>query len=699
MAYWQFGDLLSLDSLERSRDALQGWHRAAPLASAAIYFAAYVAVAAASIPGAAVMTVGAGAVFGFWWGLLIVSFASSVGATLAFAASRYLLKDAVTRRFGARLREVQAAFEREGAAYLFFLRLVPVVPFFIVNLLMGLTRMRASAFYAVSQAGMLAGTAVYVNAGTQLANLEGLSGIVSPALMASFALLGAFPLAARRFMWRWQRRRPYARWRRPASFDRNLIVIGGGAAGLVAAYSAAAAHAGVTLVEAHRLGGDCLNTGCVPSKALIRAAAAAHEMRHAHRYGIASVEPVVSFHEVMARVRAVIAAIEPHDSAQRYTALGVDVVAGHARIVDPWTVEIEAPGVAPRRLSARGIVIAAGGRPFVPPIPGLDEVGYLTSDTLWDALADMQTPPASMVILGGGPIGCELAQAFARLGVRVTVVESAVRLLGREDDEVSAAARDALQADGVTVMTGCRALRCERDATGKALVIAIAGRQLRIGFDALVCAAGRVARLDGYGLEALGIDTGRVLPTNEYLETLYPNILAAGDVAGPYQFTHAAGHQAWYAAVNALFGDLMRFRADRAPMPAATFIDPEIARVGLNEREARERGIEFEVTRLDLGDLDRAIIDGTEGFVKVLTAPARDRILGATIVGAHAGELIAPFVLAMTHGLGLRHILGTVHAYPTMMEAARATGGEWRRAHLPAWLAPVLRRFHDWRRG
>jgi pyruvate/2-oxoglutarate dehydrogenase complex dihydrolipoamide dehydrogenase (E3) component len=498
----------------------------------------------------------------------------------------------------------------------------------------------------------------------------------------------------------WRRRRVYARWSRPARFDRNMVVIGAGAAGLVTAYIAAAVKARVTLVETHRMGGDCLNYGCVPSKALIRSSRLAQQMRHADRLGLEPAIPRVDFRRVMQRVREVIRAIEPHDSIARYRALGVDVRQGHARIVDPWTVEIREADGATARLSARSIVIATGARPFVPPLPGIEAAGCLTSDTLWDALATLDAPPARVAMLGGGPIGVELAQALGRLGSAVTLVEMMPRLLLREDEDVSAAVAAALAADGVEVLTAHTALGCEREGEAKFLRVRHEGQERRIGFDLLVCAVGRSARLEGYGLKELGIETSRVIHTNEYLETLYPNIYAAGDVAGPWQLTHAGSHQAWYAAVNALFGDFRRFAVDTRIMPWVTFCDPEVARVGLNEQEARERGIAFEVTRYGLDDLDRAIADGAaHGFVKVLTVPGKDRILGVTIVGEHAGELLAEFVLAMKWGLGLNKLLSTIHSYPTWAEANKYVAGAWKRAHAPTRLLAWVERFHAWRRG
>ncbi len=696
------GRFLSFEALKASQASFAQLHADQPFTVAAVYFVLYVLATALSIPGAVIITLAGGAIFGLWQGLLIVSFASTIGATLAFLASRFVLRDWVEDKFGSRLADINRGVDKEGAFYLFTLRLIPVVPFFLINLLMGLTRMKALTFYWVSQLGMLAGTAVYVNAGTQLAQLDSLQGILSPALLGSFVLLGVFPLIARRIVAAIQKRKVYARWadQRPKTFDRNLIVIGGGAGGLVSAYIAAAVKAKVTLIEAHKMGGDCLNYGCVPSKALIKSAKLAHQMRHASNYGLTDATPSFSFKAVMQRVHDVIAAIEPHDSVERYTGLGVEVLQGYGKLINPWTVEIALNGGGTQRLTARAIVIAAGARPFVPPLPGLDEVGYVTSDTLWDEFAKLDSAPKRLVVLGGGPIGSELAQSFARLGSHVTQVEMGARIMVREDAEVSELAKASLQADGVDVLTSHKALRCELVNGEKTLFVEHNGAEKRIVFDQLLCAVGRVARLQGYGLEDLGIPTHRTVETNEYLQTIYPNIYAAGDVAGPFQFTHTAAHQAWYAAVNALFGEWKLFKADYSVIPWATFIDPEVARVGLNEQEAKEKNIPYEVTKYGIDDLDRAIADSeAHGFVKVLTVPGKDTILGVTIVGTHAGDLLAEFVLAMKHGLGLNKILGTIHTYPTLAESNKYVAGEWKRAHAPQGLLAWVKKYHDYKRG
>jgi pyruvate/2-oxoglutarate dehydrogenase complex dihydrolipoamide dehydrogenase (E3) component/uncharacterized membrane protein YdjX (TVP38/TMEM64 family) len=703
-AYFAFdlGRFFSLDYIKGSQAKFAELYAAQPALVIAAFFAIYVAVTAISLPGAAILTLAAGAIFGLLVGTIIVSFASSIGATIAFLAARFIMGETVQKKFGQRMAEINKGVDKEGAFYLFTLRLVPLVPFFVINLLMGLTKMKTLTFYWVSQVGMLLGTLVFVNAGTELAKISSLKGILTPGLIGSFILLGIFPIIAKKIVDAVKGRKVYARWNhvKPKSFDRNLIVIGAGAGGLVTALIGAAVKAKVTLVEAHKMGGDCLNFGCVPSKAIIKSAKLAHQMRHAQNYGLNAATPTFSFKAVMQRVHDIIAAIAPHDSVERFTGLGVDVAEGYAKIINPWTVEIALNDGTKKTLTTRSIVIAAGASPVVPPLPGIEQSGYVTSDTLWDAFAKLDEVPKRLVVLGGGPIGCELAQSFARLGSQVMQVEMGPRILIREDEEVSEHALKSLQADGVDVLTNHKALRFENVSGVKTLVVEHAGAEKRIEFDEVICAVGRIARLKGYGLEDLGIPTQRTVDTNEYLETIYPNIFAAGDVAGPYQFTHTAAHQAWYAAVNALFGTFKKFKADYRIIPAATFIDPEVARVGLNELEAKAQNIAYEVTKYGIDDLDRAIADSeAHGFIKVLTVPGKDKILGVTIVGVHAGDLLAEYVLAMKHGLGLEKILGTIHTYPTLAESNKFVAGQWKRAHQPVKLLEYVKKYHDWRRG
>lgn len=671
-----------------------------PVLVMTLYFLAYVAVAALSLPLAVWMTLGAGALFGLAAGVALVSLAATLGAVLAFLAARHLLRERVRARLGDRASGIESGLRRDGAFYLFSLRLIPALPFFAVNLLMGLTPIRVWTYAWVSLVGMLPATVIYVNAGRQLARIESPSDVLSPAIIGSFVALAVFPWIARWVLGRWRRRQLERSADRPKSFDRNVIVIGAGSAGLVAANVAASAGARVTLIEAERMGGDCLNTGCVPSKALIASAKVAHSARNAARMGITAGPVEVDFPAVMARLNAAIATIAPHDSAERYRSLGVEVIAGRARLADPWTVDIQLPDGVTQRLTGRAIILATGASPVMPDLPGLAEAGALTSETLWDRLAARGSVPPRLLVLGGGPIGLELAQAMARLGSAVTVIEAAPRLLPREGDETARIIADALMADGVTLRTGARALAAGTNDAQRWLEIDEGGTTCRLPCDEILVAVGRKPRIEGLGLDKLGIPISATVETNDHLQTIWPHILAAGDVAGPWQFTHAAGHQGAQAALNALFGDLWRLRGKLEAMPQVTFTDPQIARMGLGAHDAEKRGVAHEVTRYPLASLDRAIAEGaTGGMVEVVTAKGRDKVLGVTIIAPEAGEMLAPFALAMQSGLGLSKMLSTVLPYPTWSEANRNLAGQWRRARLSPRLLALLARYHGWRRA
>ncbi len=694
---FDLGHFLTLDYIKNQQASIEVWKSENPLLAVASFAAIYITVAALSIPGAAILTLTGGAIFGLLWGTVIVSFASSIGATLAFLVARLLLKDWVQQRFGDKLKTINEGIEKDGAFYLFTLRLVPLFPFFVINLLMGLTPIRASTFYWVSQTGMLAATLVYVNAGTQLAQIESLQGILSPELLISFILLGLFPLIAQKTLAKIKQNKIYSKWQKPSTFDSNLLVIGGGSAGLVTAYIGAAVKAKVILIEKNKMGGDCLNTGCVPSKALIRSAKLLSHIQRANEFGIKKASAEFDFAEVMERVQRVIKTVEPHDSVDRYTKLGVDVIQGEARITSPWTVEVKTNGSV-KTLTSRNIVIATGARPFVPPVTGIEEVGYLTSDNVWD----LREQPKRLLVLGGGPIGCELTQSFARLGSKVTQVEMLPRIMIREDEEVSEMVTTRFRNEGIDLRTQHKAKRFLIENGDKILIcedLANDCKEVRIIFDQVLVAVGRAANLQGYGLEELDIPVSNTIETNDYLQTSYPNIYAAGDVTGPYQFTHTAAHQAWYVAVNALFSPFKKFRVDYSVIPWATFVEPEVARVGLNEIEAQQRGITYEVSKYNIDDLDRAIADEeAHGMVKVLTVTGKDKILGVTIVGEHAGDLIAEYVMAMKHNIGLNKILSTIHIYPTMAEANKYVAGNWKRAHAPEKILQWVERFHAIRR-
>ncbi len=691
--FFDLGQYLTLDYFKSQRDAISAYQDANPLQTALVFFLVYVAVTGLSLPGAAVLTLAAGAIFGLWWGVFIVSFASTLGATIAFLVARLLMRDWVQNKFGQKLKAINQGIEREGAFYLFTLRLVPIFPFFVINLVMGLTPIRVVQFFFVSQVGMLAGTFVYVNAGTQLAQIESLSGILSPGLLLSFVLLGIFPLLAKKLVDVVKAQKVYKDYEKPKNFDANLVVIGAGSGGLVAAYIAAAVKAKVYLIEKHQMGGDCLNTGCVPSKALIRSAKINRYLQRAGEFGLQASPGGVDFAAVMQRVHGVIKTIEPHDSVERFTGLGVDCIQGEARITSPWSVEVNGQSIR-----TRNIIIASGARPFVPPIEGLADVGYLTSDTLWQ----LERQPKRLLVIGAGPIGCELAQSFARLGSEVILLDMADKVMPREDTDVSAFIAEKLEADGVELRLSHKTVKFSKEGETKTLQVEHEGQVFGIVFDEVLVAVGRRANTEGFGLQELNIGTTPqgTLQVNEHLQTRFPNVYACGDVAGPYQFTHTASHQAWYAAVNALFGRFKKYKVDYSVIPWATFTDPEVARVGLNEADARQQGVDYEVTQYAIDDLDRAIAESeAQGWVKVLTVPGKDKILGVTIVGAHAGELIGEYILAMKHGLGLNKILGTIHIYPTYSEANKFAAGNWKKAHKPEKLLAYVERFHAWMRG
>ena len=667
-----------------------------PLLTTVVFMVAYIVVTALSLPFAVVLTLLAGALFGVGYGVLLVSFASTIGATLGMLFARTLLRDWAQNRMGRHLKAINEGIERDGPFYLFSLRLIPVMPFVVVNMAMGLTGIRLWTFYWVSQLGMLAGTVVYVNAGAQLSQIDQLSvtSIMTPQLLLSFAALGVFPWLARGLVALVRNRALYRPFRKPKKFDTNVVVIGAGSGGLVSAYIAAAVKAKVSLVEKKHMGGDCLNSGCVPSKTLIRSAKIKHDSDRAAQFGLQSVKVEVDFSAVMERVQRVIAAIEPHDSVARYTALGVDCLSGTARLLSPWEVATDDG----RTITARNVILATGGRPLVPAIAGLDSVDYDTSDTIWS----LRQQPKRLLVLGGGPIGCEMAQAFNRLGSQVTLVDRADRILIREDSDVSDMIAARFESEGIDLKLEREAIRFGCEEGGQWLEVKHRGTVERLEFDRVLLALGRQPNSANLGLEALGIDTavnGTVL-VNDYMQTRYPNIYACGDLAGPYQFTHTAAHQAWYAVVNALFGRIRKFRVDYSVIPWATFVDPEVARVGLNEQDAKAQGIEYELTRYDHRGLDRALADGENyGFTKVLTVPGRDTILGCTIVGSHAGELITEYVTAMKHGFGMNKILSTIHIYPTLSESNKFAAGEWKKAHAPQWALALLQRFHTWSRG
>jgi pyruvate/2-oxoglutarate dehydrogenase complex dihydrolipoamide dehydrogenase (E3) component/uncharacterized membrane protein YdjX (TVP38/TMEM64 family) len=692
--FWELnlGRFFTLAFLKSQHQAAEHYYAEHGGLALMIYFLVYTLMTAVSFPGALILTLAGGAFFGFWLGVVSVSFASTIGATLAFLVARFFFRDQIQIRFGDKLTSMNEGIKKDGGFYLFTLRLIPIFPFFLVNLAMGLTPIKASTYYLVSQLGMLPGTMVYVNAGTQLVKIDSLQGILSPELILSFSILGVFPWLSKWFISVLKDRKIYSKWPKPKTYDYNLVVIGAGSAGLVASYIAAAVKAKVALVEAGRMGGDCLNTGCVPSKSLLRSAKMIGYAERAREFGFRTATVDFDFADVMARVEKIIQKVAPHDSVERYEGLGVEVFQGKAEIITPFTVK-----VGGRTLSTRSIVIATGAKPFLPPISGMEKIRPLTSDNIWE----LRTLPKRLVVLGGGPIGCEMSQAFARFGSQVTQVEMAPRILIREDEDISRIVAEQFESEGIRMLTGYKALAVQVQDEKKVFFCEGPSGTVEIAFDEILIAVGRKANTQGLGLETLGIPLrpNGTLETDPFLRTQYPNIFAAGDVAGPYQFTHTASHQSWYAAVNALFGGWKKFQVDYRVIPWATFTDPEVARVGINIQEAREKKIPFEVTEFGMDELDRALAESeTKGLVRILTKPGTDKILGVTLVGNHAGDIISEFILAMRHGLGLNKILSTIHIYPTLSEVNQKGAGAWKRNHAPERILQWMARYHRWMR-
>lgn len=690
--FYNLSDYFTLDYIKQNQQQFLSYYENNKWPTLIGFFFVYVLTTALSLPGATVLTLFAGALFGLVNGLVLVSLASTVGATLAFLIGRFLLRSYVEKKFKKYIDSIDQGIEKEGAFYLFTLRLIPLFPFFVINLVMGLTKMKTVVFFFVSQVGMLAGTFVYVNAGLQLSSINALSDILSFKILGSFVLLGLFPLFAKKGIEAFKRKRVYKGFKKPKKIDYNMVVIGAGSAGLVTSYISAAVKAKVALIEKGKMGGDCLNTGCVPSKAIIKSAKLAHQMKNASKYGLEEVSPKINFKHVMNRVHDIISKVEPHDSVERYSSLGVECFSGSAKILSPWEVEVNG-----KVLKTNNITIATGARPFVPPIPGLEKVNPLTSENLWS----LEVLPKRLVVLGGGPIGCEMTQSFQRLGSEVTQVEMLDRIMNIEDPEVSHMIEDKLRSEGVKVLTNHKAKEIRVEGQKKILIVEHENNDVEIEFDEILVAIGRRANIQGFGAQELGIKIrkNQTIEANEFLQTNFPNIFVCGDVTGPFQLTHTASHQAWYCAVNGLFGKLFKFKVDYSVIPWATYLDPEVASVGINEQIAKRDGIEYELSTYGIDDLDRAIADSEDyGIVRVLTRPGSDKILGATIVGNHASDLLLEFISAMKHGFGLNKILGTIHIYPTMGEANKYLAGNWKKKQTSETIFKWLQKFHSWNR-
>jgi dihydrolipoamide dehydrogenase len=686
-------DYLTLSYLRENIDLFRDYYIKNRFEVVIAYFVIYVATTALSLPGAAVLTLAGGAVFGLFLGTVIVSFASSLGALIAFLIARFFLRDYVQTRFKSVLSVVNAGIKKDGALYLLSLRLVPVFPFFLINLVMSITSISGFKFYIVSQIGMLLGTIVYVNAGSQLSMIASVSDILSPALLGSFVLLGVMPIIGKSVVGFINRIAVYKNYKKPKKFDYNMVVVGGGAGGLVSSYIAAAVKAKVCLIENDKMGGDCLNTGCVPSKAIIKSAKIIHSIKNANEFGVSCENIKVDFAKVMARVQEKIKSIEPHDSVERYESLGVECIKGYAKITSPWSVQ-----VGDRKLTTKNIIIASGGQPFVPNIKGLDRITPLTSDNIWE----IKKLPEKLVIVGGGIIGCEMAQVFSRMGSKVYLIEMLEVILSTEDKTVSDFMKKTFEGEGIEVITtvkveevifedGNKYVSCGRKDSTK----------LKIEFDEILIAVGRKARTDGFGLQELGIELREngTISTNEYLQTKYPNIYVCGDATGPFQLTHASAHQAWFCAVNSLFGMFKRFKVDYSHMSWCVYTDPEVASVGMNESSLKKKNIDYEVYHYSLDELDRAIVDSSKGFVRVYTHKNSDKILGAIVVGNAAGEMIIEFVHMIKNKQGLSKILSTIHPYPTMSEANKYVAGLWKKSTTSARVFKLLEKIHKTIRG
>lgn len=690
--YSNIDQYLSIEYLKQQELVFRQYYSENTGSVIALYFLVYIINSLFALPGATIITLAGGAIFGLWLGVIIVSFASTIGATLSFLLSRYLFRDKLKEKFSDKLKSIDEGLKKDGATYLFSLRMVPLFPFFLINVLFGLTEIPVITFYFVSQLGMLPGTIAYINAGTQLANLHSTKGILSFNVIISFAILGLLPLLFKWLVNLFQRIKIMRKYKKPSNFDYNIITIGAGSAGLVTSLIGATVKAKVALVEKNKMGGDCLNTGCIPSKSLIAISKKVHLSRKYSTYNLDSANITFDFEKIMNRVHSVIQKIAPNDSIERYSKMGVDCFTGFAHIIDPYTVEVNG-----KKLTAKNIVIASGAEPFIPQIPNIEKVKYLTSETLWD----LKKLPNRLLVLGGGPIGCELSQAFSRLGSKVTLLEMSNRLLPREDSGVSDFLTKTFLEEGMQVLTSHKAIEFLVEGNQKFIIADNNGDKKKIEFDEVIFAIGRKPRTKGFGLEELGIEfnPNGTIQVDKYLRTSIPNIFACGDVVGPYQFTHTASHQAWYASVNSLFGIFRRFQVDYRVIPWTTFTDPEIAHVGITEKEAKDSGIAHQISVYDIGELDRAIADGeAKGFIKVITKANSDKILGVTIVSQNAGELLAEYVLAMKYNLGLNKILGTIHSYPTMSEANKYVAGIWKKSNKPEKLLSIVEKFHRWMR-
>jgi pyruvate/2-oxoglutarate dehydrogenase complex dihydrolipoamide dehydrogenase (E3) component/uncharacterized membrane protein YdjX (TVP38/TMEM64 family) len=700
--------------------------------------AVYILACVLFIPGS-LLTLGAGFVFGIVVGTITVSIASTLGATAAFLLGRTLARPWIEARVAHRpkFRALDEAVRRQGFKIVLLTRLSPIFPFNLLNYTFGLTRVSLRDYILASWIGMLPGTVMYVYLGTTLKTLADLAAGNVPTSVGQQVLFGAGLVAtvavtvlitrlARKALQEaipppTRQTEPLAHgdlampntvqvlpddvhnqtlvanvhprdWVNPQPQSRyNLVVIGAGTGGLVCAAGAAGLGARVALVEKHLLGGDCLNVGCVPSKALLRAARAYADVRDAAGFGV-TVPPgaKVDFPAVMERMRRLRAGISPNDSAARFHSLGVDVFLGAAHFTGPDAVEVNG-----QTLRFARAVIATGGRPIQPPIPGLAEAGFQTNETIFS----LMELPRRLAVIGAGPIGCELVQAFARFGSQTFLVGKQPQILPREDPDAAQLVETALQHDGVQLLLGHDLRRVERSGGERVLCLESPHGPKEIRVDDILVAVGRVPNVDGLNLEAAGVahDSRIGVQVDDRLRTTSPRIYAVGDVCSRYQFTHAADAMARLAIQNALFFGGARLSA--LTIPWCTYTDPEIAHVGLYERQAQEQGIAVQTLTQPLDGVDRALLDGeTAGFVRVHLRRGTDKILGATIVARHAGDMISELTLAMTGGLGLRTPARTIHPYPTQAEAIKKVADAYNRTRLTPFVKRMLDKWMAWTR-
>src|SRR6266566_5169264 len=699
-----------------------------------IFVGIYIVATVFFIPGS-VLTLGAGAVFGMGLGSVCVSISATLGATAAFLVGRYLARDGIARKIekNEKFATIDRAVAEEGWKIVLLTRLSPVFPFTLLNYAFGLTRVKLSHYVLASWLGMMPGTVMYVYLGS-LVNIgaghrqrtTGELVLYGVGLLATVTVAVPVTRVARKALAKkigstetvqtskgiisapsepvlvrppdthnarlvsylhppdWQNPTPAPSY--------NLVVIGAGTAGLVTAAGAAGLGAKVALVEKYLLGGDCLSVGCVPSKAVIRCSRAIFDANEAGRFGVRVGAPAqADFPAVMERMRKLRADLSPHDSAQRFAKLGVDVFLGEAQFTGPDTIQ-----VAGKTLRFKRAVIATGARALQPPIPGLTEAGYLTNETVFS----LTECPARLAVIGGGPIGCELAQAFQRLGSQVSLFHKNAHLLDREDMDAAALVQKAFIREGIRVFLNAKITRVERNAGGKILYYEAQGKEETLAVDEILAGAGRAPNVEGLNLETVGVqyDPRKGILVNDCLQTTNPRIYAAGDVCLTWKFTHAADFAARTVIQNALF--LGRKKVSALTMPWCTYTDPEIAHVGLYERDARERGVEVDTYVRESKEVDRAVLDGEEdGFVKFHVRKGHDDILGATIVARHAGEMISEISVAMAARIGLGKLASVIHPYPTQAEALRQCGDAYNRTRLTRTVKKWMGRWLAWQRS